>query len=207
MKILAVSDEVVDWIYSAALRDRCADVDLVLGCGDLPIYYLEFVASSLDVPCAYVRGNHDTYEVGAGGAIKSAPAGWMNLDMRRSEFGRLRVAGLEGCLRYKPDAPYQYTQNHQRLRAYWLASQLAIPQLIGATLDVMLSHAPPYGIHDGPDHPHTGFRAFNWMMEVFKPRFWLHGHRHRSYAPREAVETVVGNTRVLNVHPYRIFEA
>ena len=33
--------------------------DLVIGCGDLPFDYLEYLVSRLDVPLLYVPGNHD----------------------------------------------------------------------------------------------------------------------------------------------------
>ena len=42
MKILAVSDRVMDQIYCTDVRQKYPDVDLVIGCGDLPFYYLEF---------------------------------------------------------------------------------------------------------------------------------------------------------------------
>ena len=60
VNILALSDSVDDRVYSEQFHKSYADVDLVLGCGDLPIYYLEFVADALDKPVLYVRGNHDT---------------------------------------------------------------------------------------------------------------------------------------------------
>src|SRR3990167_3866988 len=59
MKILAVSDDVVDFLYSPAIRDRYGDVDLVAGCGDVPYFYLEFIVTMLNAPLYYVPGNHD----------------------------------------------------------------------------------------------------------------------------------------------------
>jgi hypothetical protein len=58
MKILALSDKVIPFIYSPLARQRFADVDLVIGCGDLPYYYLEYVLTVLNY-LYYVRGNHD----------------------------------------------------------------------------------------------------------------------------------------------------
>lgn len=59
MKILAVSDRVIDWLYSGHVREKFSDIDLIIGCGDLPFYYLDFLTSALDRPLVYVRGNHD----------------------------------------------------------------------------------------------------------------------------------------------------
>jgi uncharacterized protein len=207
MKLLAISDEVVDWIYSPSLLRRCADVDLVISCGDLPLHYLEYVTSSLNVPCFYVRGNHDLYEFGAGGSFKSEPEGWINLDMRRHITHGLSIAGLEGCIRYKPFVPIQYTQQEQWLRTLGL-STLMLPSRLrnGRGVDIMVAHSPAYGVHDGPDLAHTGFQAFNWLIERMRPRLFLHGHQHRNYAPMQAAETRINETLVLNIQPYRILE-
>jgi Icc-related predicted phosphoesterase len=206
MRILAISDEVVRWMYSPALRERVGEIDLVISCGDLPIYYLEYIASSLNAPCAYVRGNHDQYEIGANGLIKTHPGGWQQLDMERHVMAGLALGGLDGCLRYNQDAPYQYSQREQWLRAFVLAARCARARLSGERgIDILVTHAPPYAIHNGNDHAHTGFEAYNWLMRVMKPRFVLHGHQHRNYSPMQTGETEVDGTTVLNVHPCRIF--
>ena len=209
MKVLAVSDEITSWIYSPRLREKCEEkqIEFAISCGDLSIEYLEFIASSINRPCFFVRGNHDHYEIGPHGEIKSHPAGWTDLDMARTSFKHLSMAGLEGCIRYKPGAPYQYSQRDQQLRAFWLSRKMAIPNLVnGRGVDVFVAHSPPNGIQDGTDHAHVGFTALNWIIENFKPRLLLHGHQHRNYAPQQAGETQIGETLVVNVHPWRILE-
>lgn len=207
MKLLAISDEIEDWIYSPALARRCADVEAVISCGDLPIHYLEYVASMLNVPCYYVRGNHDLYEIGERGDILSEPQGWINLDMRRLKFRNVTMAGLEGCIRYKPMVPLQYTQQEQWVRCMWLARKMVLHKARqGYGVDIMVTHSPAFGIHDASDRAHIGFQAFNWLIEKFRPRFLIHGHQHRNYAPLQPVETIVDGTKVLNIQPYRIFD-
>jgi uncharacterized protein len=201
MKILAISDEVVSWIYSPAILERCADVDCVISCGDLPIGYMEYVTSMLNMPCYYVRGNHDLYEVSDKNTVKHAPEGWIDLNQKIVRSAGIRMAGLEGCLQYKPHAPCQYTQNEQ-----WMRASLLATKMIFSKPDIFVAHAPPFGIHDGPDLAHVGFRTYNWVIETFKPRLFLHGHQHRNYNPTQVGETVVGGTLVINVHPYRILE-
>lgn len=211
MKILAVSDEEVGWIDSPRLAERCADVDLIISCGDLPSDYLEYIASTLNKPCYFVHGNHDasptqTDDSGSH-ARKREPEGWTNLDIQRVRLGDLRIAGLEGCHRYKPNRPYQYSQNDQWLRTFWLARKLAQGMARwGRGMDIMVTHAPLRGIHDASDIAHHGFDAFNWLAKSFKPRLWLHGHQHRNYNPLQAGETRLGETRIVNVHPFRILE-
>jgi Icc-related predicted phosphoesterase len=201
MKFLAISDEVVSWIYSQTLRERCSDVDFVLSCGDLPEHYLEFVASTINKPCYYVCGNHDVH--GEVPKTKDAPAGWINLDMRveRLRGHSFTMAGLEGCLQYQPGSLCQYTQ-----RAQWLRAAALGARMLFSPPDIFVAHAPPFGVHNGPDHAHTGFKALNWVMETFRPKLLLHGHQHRNYDPTQQGETQYGETLVVNVHPYRILE-
>ncbi len=50
MKILAVSDIELGYIYQPRISERFSDVDLIISCGDLPHYYLEYIVSMLNVP-------------------------------------------------------------------------------------------------------------------------------------------------------------
>ena len=74
----------------------------------------------------------------------------------------------------------------------------------GRYLDILLTHAPPFGIHNGPDLPHRGFRAFLGLMDRFKPRYLIHGHIHRSYGFSAITETRYKQTTVLNTAGYRL---
>ncbi len=207
MRILAVSDQIVDFLYSPKVRERLGKIDVILGCGDLPYYYLEYLMTMLDAPLYYVHGNHDPLvEYSSGRGTKTAPEGGDNIDMRCVNAGGLLIAGLEGCIRYRPDGNHQYTQNEMTLRALKLLPGLSYNRLAhGRWLDILIAHSPPFGIHNGPDNAHTGFRAISDIIRMFQPRYMLHGHQHRNYAPGPG-ETQCGETLVLNVHPYRVLE-
>ena len=207
MRILAVSDQIEDTLYTPSVRERLGKVDLILGCGDLPYYYLEYLETMLCAPLCYVHGNHDPLvEYSSERGTKMAPEGGENIDLRCVNEGGLLVAGLEGCIRYRPDGNHQYTQGDMTLRALALAPALIANRLWqGRWLDVLITHSPPLGIHDGKDNAHIGFRTFLRLMQIFKPRYLLHGHQHRNYGPGPC-ETHCGTTTVINVHPYRILE-
>jgi Icc-related predicted phosphoesterase len=180
-------------------------VDLVLSCGDLPYYYLDFVASMLNVPCFYVHGNHDQPEHRSDGSIIGEPAGWINLDRRTVETKGLLVGGLEGCLRYKPNARYHYSEAEMTFRAWQMIPALLYNRArYGRHLDILITHAPPLGIHDGQDLPHRGFQVFLWFMRRFRPRYLLHGHRH--IYGRETWQSRYDETEVINIHPFRVIE-
>ncbi len=209
MKILAVSDEIAAQLYNPGVAARLGPVDLILGCGDLPYYYLEFLATALSAPLCYVHGNHDPLEeyCGPDGAgHKSGPDGGEDLDHRSVEVSGLLVGGLAGSIRYKPDSPYQFTQAEMAPRAALLGAHLLPNRLLkGRWLDILITHSPPLGIHDGKDPAHAGFRAFLTVMDVLHPRYLLHGHQHRNYGPGP-YETRYGRTSVINVHPYRMLD-
>ena len=217
MKILALSDEVVDFIYSPRIKEKYADVDLVLGCGDLPYYYLEFIVTMLDVPVFYVAGNHDKpSQYLSDGRIIHRAEGCEALDgttavaRDRSHDStapqRVLLAGLGGCLRYNLEPYHQYTQGEMASRALRLAPALLANRLnYGRYLDIVVTHAPPRSIHDGPDHAHTGFDVFLRLMDVVKPRLLLHGHAH-VYRRDAVTVTRYKQTEVVNVYPYRVIE-
>jgi hypothetical protein len=227
VKILAISDEVVDFIYSPQIKDKYADVDLVLACGDLPYYYLEYIVTVLDVPLYYVPGNHDRREQYlSDGRVVYRAEGCERLDRRvmnlpavslatqRSSQAaalaaaapRLLLAGLGGSLRYNEDIGHQHTEPEMVSRALSLAPRLALNHLrFGRYLDILVTHAPPRGIHDQDDLAHTGFQTFRQFMDVFQPGLLLHGHSH-IYRGDTITSSTYKRTQVVNVYPYRLIQ-
>ena len=205
MKILAVSDQVVPQIYSATVCQRYGDVELVLGCGDLPYSYLEYIVTKLNVPCFFVHGNHDKPEYTSGGSVLQEPGGWVNIDERTIRFKDLILGGLEGSIRYKPGAPYQYTETGMALKIARMIPSLVWNRLFrGRYLDILITHSPLFGIHDDDDLAHMGFKTLRWFLERFRPRYMLHGHQH-IYTP-QAYQTWYLETEIINVFPYHLLE-
>lgn len=205
MQLLTVADEVVPAIYSLSIKERFADVVGVLGCGDLPYYYLEFIVTMLCVPCFYVYGNHDHGEQTESGELLKEPRGCTSVEDRCLEYSGYLLAGLGGSLRYNQEPGPQYSETEMMVRALRLAPRLAFNRRrYGRTLDVLLTHAPPLGIHNGPDRAHQGFRTFLHLMKRFEPRYLIHGHIHRSYGFSTATATRYGATMVLNTAGYRL---
>ncbi len=206
MKILAVSDQVVDNLYTSDVKDHFGDVDLILGCGDLPYYYLEFLVTVINRPLYFVYGNHDqSIEITADGTRRIAPAGCDPLGGRTIAFKGLILAGLDGSIRYNREGEYQFTQAEMDRKALALVARLMLNRLrYRRYLDILVTHSPPFGVGDGPDVAHIGFHAFNTLIQRFKPRYLLHGHQHvyRGLKPG----TQVGSTKVLNVFPYRVID-
>ena len=202
MKILSISDKIVSFIYSPAVKERFGDVDLVLACGDLPYAYQEYVISLLNVPFYFVRGNHDLEIEYSSGEPRAYPHGGTNLHGKIVHSQGLLLAGVEGSIRYSRRTVFQYTQHQMWEHVLRLVPGLIFNKLVhGRYLDIFVTHAPPRGIHEGQDWAHQGINAFRWLLDTFKPRYHFHGHIHH-YRPDTITETQLGPTTVLNTYPY-----
>ena len=207
MKILAVSDRVLDKLYSGTIRQTYTDVDLMIGCGDLPFYYLDFLTSAIDAPLVYVRGNHDEGpQYAVDGRVWRDVRGGVDIHGKVVARKGLILAGLQGSMRYKAHADYMYTEAEMRRVVAQLVPRLLWNrQRLGRALDVLVTHSPPFGIHDRTDLPHTGFKVFLSFLRLFRPRYHLHGHIH-IYRQDEVRETRFEETTVVNVYPYKVLE-
>jgi len=207
MKILAVSDRVLDKLYTGQTRQTYADVDLLIGCGDLPFYYLDFLTSAIDAPLVYVRGNHDEGpQLAADGSVWRGVRGGVDIPGKVVTRKGLILAGLQGSMRYKAHADYMYSETEMRRVVAQLVPRLLWNrQRLGRALDILVTHSPAYGIHDRPDLPHTGFKVFLTFLRLFRPRYHLHGHIH-IYRQDEVRETRFEDTTSINVYPYRVLE-
>ncbi len=204
MNLLTVSDKECVRIYSPHIKMRFEDVDLALSCGDLSYYYLEYIISSLDIPLYYVRGNHANPIEFSCTDSRSTPWGGIDLHKKviRDRKTGLLLAGIEGSQCYNL-GDYQYTQAQMWRMVLGLVPKLIWYKILyGRFLDIFVTHAPPWGIHDQEDRPHQGIKAFNWLIKTFQPKYHFHGHIH-IYRPGLITETQLGKTRIINTYGFR----
>ncbi len=207
MRIMAVSDRIIEKLYAADVSSRYSNLDLIIGCGDLPYYYLEFLTTALNTDLLYVRGNHDIGpQYTTNGRVLTGVPGGIDIHGRFVIKKGLLIAGLEGSMRYRPGAPYMYSEREMSLMVTRMApSFLWNLARYGRGIDILVTHSPPYGIHDGRDVAHQGFKIFRTLMQYFPPKYLLHGHVHvyRQDVPRE---TRFKETMVINVYPFRLLD-
>jgi Icc-related predicted phosphoesterase len=216
MKILCVSDQIDPLVYTNTIRQRFADVDLVLSAGDLPMDYLDFIVSSLNKPLLFVFGNHhlEDYSYYTGGSAdytgiedNNAPKGSGAIHMHgkiKQEEG-LIIAGLGGSMRYNK-ADNQFTDFQMKMEIIKLIPMLVFNRIFrGRYLDILLTHASPKGIHDKEDKCHWGFKSFLWFMRKFKPRYLIHGHIHL-YDLSEVRTTKYHDTLVINAYSHYLID-
>ncbi len=214
VRVLAIADEVSDALWGP--RSAVLAPDLVVAAGDLPWDYLEYLSSSLDRPVVFVPGNHDP-EVSRAKPHRSGqylqagmpcepprPAGCLNVDGTVLDVAGLRIAGLGGCVRYRP-GPNQYSQREYRRRAGRLVRRVGrLQRRAPGAVDILLTHAPPRGLGDEEDRPHVGIDALHAVLGHLTPRWHLHGHIHPHGHPKP--DRTVGATTLRNVIPYRLIE-
>lgn len=193
VRLLAVSDEEEPQLLDERTVARLGPIDLVLGCGDLGAEYLDGLATRYRAPLLFVRGNHDP----------PRPEGdyppEADLDGRVMELAGLRIAGLEGAHWYR-GGPQQYREWQMTLKVLRLSLRLH-----RRPLDILLTHGPPAGVHEGTDLAHQGLRAVRRATERWRPRLLLHGHVH-PYGSDSQRDTAIGATRVINVVGHRLLE-
>jgi len=219
MKILCVADHIDPLVYSAGIKARFPDVELVLSAGDLPLGYYDFIISTLNKPLLFVFGNHnlkgfENYRgcadpwgrrSSAGGESDGACSGAVYVNGRVRREKKVLVAGLGGS-RWYNGGENQFTELQIYLRLALLVPRLLLNLLLHRRwLDVLLTHAPPFGIHDGEDRCHRGFKAFLWFMRVFKPRYLVHGHVHL-YSREQIRATRYRQTTVVNAYEHVVIE-
>ncbi|MDR2793844.1 MAG: metallophosphoesterase [Treponema sp.] len=215
MKILCISDHLDPLVYTASIKERFKDVDLILSAGDLPQDYLDFVITSLNKPLLSVYGNHELEGLSKR-SYDSAPVLWERED---EKFGsgvihigskikierKIIFAGLGGSMRYNT-GENQYTDFQMLMEIVRLIPRLLFNRLIyGRFVDILLTHAPPLGIHDKPDLCHKGFKPFLWFMKTFKPKYLVHGHIHL-YDLSDIRVTAYHDTQVINAYGHYIID-
>lgn len=218
MKVLCLADIKDPLVYSNSIKQRFADIDLILGAGDLPLDYYEFIVTSLNKPLLFVFGNHELkdiehYKREFQGLYSGNHPGCDDYDRcgaifaggKVTRIGGMLIAGLGGCMRYN-DGLNQYTN-----LGMWLSVIKLLPALLwnkvvrGRYLDIMLTHAPPEGIHDGDDQCHRGFTAFLWLIKKLKPKFFIHGHTHLYGNIGERITRILPTT-VINAYSHIVVD-
>jgi len=205
MKILCVSDQIDPLVYSNSIKKRFADVDMILGAGDLPLDYLDFIVTNLNKPLMFVFGNHHVEELANDDKPGTCSFSSTHLGSKIRREAGLIVAGLGGSMRYNRGAN-QFTEFQMYGEVIKLIPALLFNRLFrGRYLDILLTHAPPKGIHDKPDKCHRGFKAFLWFMKMFKPKYLVHGHIHL-YDLQDVRRTRYMKTEVINAFGHYIIE-
>ena len=72
--------------------------------------------------------------------------------------------------------------------------------------DILVTHSPARGFHDGTDLCHQGFQVFLTLIDKYHPKYFVHGHVHLSYGRQFQREDMIGDTKVINAYEKYIIE-
>lgn len=195
MKILALADEESAYLWDYFEKSKLEGIDLIISCGDLNPKYLSFLATFTNAPVVYVHGNHDKkYKT-------IPPEGCICIEDEIYVYKGVRILGLGGSMKYNSDE-CQYTEREMRKRVRKLRWKL----FRSKGFDILVTHAPAFGLNDGEDLPHRGFQVFNALIEKYNPKYFLHGHVHMRYGRKHVRFDTCGDTQVINAFERCVFE-
>ena len=195
MKILFLADEESKQYWDFFKKEYFEDIDLIVSCGDLKSSYISFLATMLPIPVLYVHGNHDDhYE-------KDPPGGCTCIEDQVYTYEGIRFLGLGGSYRYKPGIN-QYEEKQMAKRVKKLKHKIKK----SGGIDILVTHAPAFGLNDDTDLCHRGFDVFNTIIDTYHPKYFVHGHVHMNYGRKFPREDKVGETTVINAFQKYIIE-
>ena len=195
MNILVIADEEAPSLWDYFRPEKLKDVDLILSCGDLNPKYLSFLATFCKGPVLYVHGNHDDrYE-------KTPPEGCICIEDKIYEYKGIRIMGLGGSYRYSPGIN-QYTERKMRNRIF----KMWFPLWRKKGFDILLTHAAAYGVDDANDWAHMGFECFVKLLDIYRPKYYIHGHIHLNYGGGHTRRQQYGETEIINGYQFHKFE-
>jgi len=198
-RLMLLADYVHPFVYREGFPQGAPPVDLVLAAGDLPGYYLEFLASTLTVPIVYVHGNHENEYVNEGDG-RIPPRGVISAHGRVVEEAGLKIAGWGGAPRYRKDGAGQYSAAEGRMGLGLLSWRAR------RGVDVLLTHAPPLGPHAGLDYAHRGCDSISRFIRQRHPRLVVHGHIHEYEGKKLDYIDEESGALVVNAYGYRLLE-
>ena len=172
MRILAISDEPSGKLWGGQCREALKGVDLILSAVGLPAAYLSFLTCFTNAPVIYVHGNHDDRYA------QKPPEGCLCADGRIVRIGDVRILGLGGSIRYRPDGVNMYSEDEMAGRIASLRWKLRST----GGFDILLTHAPIRGLGDDDHISHRGFECFGPLLDRWHPAVMIHGHMHQAYS-------------------------
>ena len=195
MKIMVMADDESKYIWEHYQPGMFKGIDLIISAGDLKPEYLSFVETFSNVPLLYVHGNHDErYDV-------MPPEGCECIEDQIVTYNGVRILGLGGSMRYR-EGTHQYREKDMQRRI----SRLKLRLKLSGGFDILVTHAPMAGFHDGDDLCHRGFEAFRRLLEQYQPKYYVHGHVHMNYGLKTPRLSLFGETTVINAYRTFTFE-
>lgn len=218
MKILCISDHIDPIIYSVQIKSRYKDIDIILSAGDLHPGYYDYIMSNLNKPLYFIYGNHklngiEYYKKAFRTEVlislykkwKFAQGGGTYIDQKIIHNKGLLIGGLGGS-RWYNGGKNQFTEFGMAVKILRMLPSLIFHRIFhGRFIDILVTHSPPFDIHDRKDRCHRGFKIFRLFMRLFRPRYLIHGHIHLYGRNEERISRYL-STVVINAYNHYIID-
>jgi Icc-related predicted phosphoesterase len=159
--------------------------DVVFIAGDItnmgPAEEVESLMSRIDVPCFAVPGNCDPVEIVD--ALERSDC--VCLHGSQINLGKITIAGVGGSNPTPFNTPFELTdkQIDDILHS-------VIPKMERSTHNVLISHAPPFGVLDTAGGNHVGSASVRRHMGAFDLVCCAHIHEQRGVTEEDGVKVV-----------------
>ena len=214
MKILCVADASDPLVYSPNIVERYKDVDFIIGAGDLPLKYYEYIITTLNKPLYFVFGNHhaeslkqykgtryfdgvdhlefnrDRYVFGIGGEF-------LDGQVKRDRSTGLLLAGLGGSMRYN-SGENQFSEFQMGMRIAAMVPRLVFNRLRYGRGPIYCDPCLCGASRQRRCLPYR-FQCVPVVHAPLRPRFLLHGHVHL-LDMNELRTARYGGTEIINVY-------
>ena len=192
MKLLLFSDLHRNQSAAAALVEKSASADVMIGAGDFAVCR-QGVEDCIHVlrhahcPAVLVPGNGESQE-----ELQSACDGWSQAHVLHGtavQIGGVDFFGVGGGIPVTPFGSWS-----------WDFSEEEAEQLIAdcPPAAVLISHSPPFGLVDVTSAgDHAGSRTIREAIDKLSPGLVLCGHIHDSWEQ----QATFGQTKVINAGP------
>lgn len=213
MKILCVADETDPLVYSPSCKRIFGDCEFVISAGDLPLRYYDYIMTIMGKDLYYVYGNHNLEQFKENVLKVQTPSHNPFNSNFAYHFGGnliegkciydkrsdLIIMGLGGSMLYN-NGLSQYSEKQMKWRINKLIPRLLFnKQKYGRYVDILVTHAPVFGMGDGIDICHRGFECFKTFIDKYRPKYLLHGHIHL-FDENENRFYQYGDTTIINVY-------
>ena len=162
LRILVISDThgcfAEDMIPVNSQGDVQADICLLLG--DMSDRDVAIVDEFINIPKYGILGNHDGWDLYDRHGIE-------NIHGKVIDFNGVRIAGLQGSIKYKYSDMPLYTDDESVEIADGMDSA-----------DILISHDSPKYLHGDRDFAHSGLRGITHFCEKWNVPLNIHGHHH-----------------------------
>lgn len=111
-----------------------------------------------------------------------------------TEFEGLRIWGCPWTVNF-------FGQNPEA-KAFGLLTEAQAEDkfnLIPADTDILVTHAPPYGILDGTRNHRFGYHTLRRVVDRVKPRLHCYGHVHEGYSEEKIGDTIFVNAAHMTI--------